>query len=84
MLKIEKHIWQPDFPNEITITDQSNREEFEITLKQNSENIEISFDWNYGYGGNGSKTTNIPIKLLLELLEELKTTNNEKKHIDLF
>lgn len=48
-LKIERKIWQPNFPNEIWITDKRESEEFQITLKQGSENIEINFDWNHGW-----------------------------------
>lgn len=72
-LKIERKIWQPNFPNEIWITDKRESEEFQITLKQGSENIEINFDWNHGWDGRGSETTEIPIKLIKELLIELET-----------
>lgn len=79
-LKIERKIWQPNFPNEIWLTDKRKDDEFLITLKQGSENILIEFTYDYGYSGRGTELTEIPIKLLKELLEELetnKTVENE-------
>lgn len=79
-LKIERKIWQPDFPNEIWLTDSQNNSEFLLTMKQDSENIGIEFSFDYGFGGRGGGTTEIPIKLLRELLDELetnKTVENE-------
>lgn len=75
-LKIERKIWQPDFPNEIWLIDSRKNNEFQITLKQDSENIEIEFSFDYGFGGRGCESTEIPIKLLRELLNELETNKN--------
>lgn len=69
-IKIERHKWQPNFEDEIWITDARKQEQFQITLKQN-EDIEIAFDWDYGYAGRGTKTMIISAKLLRELLDEL-------------
>lgn len=69
-IKIERHKWQPNFEDEIWITDARKQEQFQITLKQN-EDIEIAFDWDYGYAGRGTKTMTISAKLLRELLDEL-------------
>lgn len=71
-LKIERKIWQPDFPNEIWLIDSGKNNELQITLKQDSENIEIEFSFDYGFGGRGGGRTEIPIKLLRELLNELE------------
>lgn len=71
-LKVDKHIWQPDFPNETWITDERKQDRFQITLKQGSEDIEIEFDWDYGYGGRGSERMSIPIQLLKDLISELE------------
>lgn len=69
-LKVEKHNWQPAWPDETIITDQRKNESFTITLKQ-GEDIQIEFEWDYGHGGRGSSSTDIPVNLLKELLEDL-------------
>ncbi len=69
-LKIEKHKWQPNFKDEIWITDKRNNEEFQITLKQRDD-IEIEFTWEYGYGGRGTSRMTIDPKILRGLLDEL-------------
>ena len=69
-LKIEKFKWQPNFKDEIWITDQRKKEDFRITLKQDTD-IEIEFTWDYGYGGGGSERMFISPKVLRELLDEL-------------
>jgi len=69
-LEIEKHKWEPDFRDETWITDKRRQEEFQITLKQ-GEDIEIEFNWDYGFGGRGSERTSIPVQLLKDLLAEL-------------
>lgn len=69
-LKIEKHKWQPDFPDEIWITDDRKSEQFTITLKQ-GEDIEIEFNWDHGWGGRGNERMTIPVKTLKDLLAEL-------------
>lgn len=69
-LKIERHKYKPTFPDEIEIIDKRKNEEFIITLS-NGEEIEISFNWDYGYGGRGTEQMYIPIKLLRGLLNEL-------------
>ena len=71
-LNIEKHTWQSDFPNEIWVIDKRKQDEFQITLKQGSDDIEIEFNWDYGYGGRGNEVTTIPVQLLKDLLIELK------------
>lgn len=70
MIQVEEHIWQPDFPNVINIIEKDSREEFEITLKEESD-IEINFSWDYGYGGRGSKTMFISAELLKELIKKI-------------
>ena len=70
-LKIIKHHWQPNFANEICITDKKKECQFCITLKQKEE-IEIEFDWDYNSGGRGSERMFISIKLLKELIEEIE------------
>lgn len=72
MLKIEKHIWQPNFPNETWVIDKHKQEEFQITLKQGCD-VEIEFSWDYGYGGRGNERMFIPIELLKELILEMET-----------
>jgi len=69
-LKIEKHKWQPNFPDETWITDEGKQRTFTITLNQGG-NIEIECDWDYGYGGRGTERTEIPIEQLKELIKEL-------------
>lgn len=69
-LIIEKHKWQPNFKDEIWITDKRRSEEFQITLKQ-GEDIEIEFSWDYGYNGGGTERMYISAHLLKQLLEEL-------------
>ena len=64
-LKIERNKWQPNFPDETSIIDKRRQEQFEITLKQ-GEDIQIEFDWDYGYGGRGTERMSIPVKLLRE------------------
>lgn len=70
-IKIEKYNYQPGFPNEIWIIDKDKQEEFQITLKQGSDDIEIDFFWDYGWGGRGSDRMIISAKLLKELMNEL-------------
>jgi len=70
-MEIEKHHWQPNFPDEISITDDRKNECFEITLKQGAD-IEIAFDWDYGYGGRGNSRMTIPVQMLKDLLNELE------------
>ena len=69
-LKIEKHKWQPDFPDETWIVSEQGQDTFTITLKQ-GEDIEIEHDWDYGYGGRGCERIDIPVALLKELIKEL-------------
>jgi hypothetical protein len=71
-MEIIRHHWQPNFPDEIVITDDRKSECFEITLKQGSD-IEITFDWDYGYGGRGNSRMTIPVQELRDLLNELET-----------
>ena len=69
-LKIERHKWQPSWPDETWIIDKRRQEQFQITLKQ-GEDIEIEFDWDHDYAGRGTERMHIPAKLLRELLDEL-------------
>lgn len=69
-LKIERHTWQPAYPNEISILDKRNDCEFEITMKQDSD-IEVDFMWDHGYDGNGHEVMILPVALLKQLMNEL-------------
>jgi len=70
-MKIERHIWQPNFANEIWITEEPDRKEtFTITLKQGAD-VEIEFDWDHGYGGRGTSRMYIPTQQLKDLLNEI-------------
>lgn len=71
-LKVDKHIWQPDFLNEIWITDERKQDRFLMTLKQGCDDVEIEFDWDYGYGGRGNERMSTPIQLLKDLISELE------------
>ena len=71
-MEIERHIWQPNFPNEIWIKEKISRQDrFTIILKQGAD-IEIEFDWDYGYAGRGTERMTIPVKVLTDLLKELE------------
>jgi len=70
-MKIERHNYQPSFPDEIWIIDKDKNEEFQITMKQGSDDIEIDFNWDYGWGDRGSDHMTISAKLLKELMNEL-------------
>lgn len=70
-LKIERHEWQPSWPNEIHITDKRRQECFTIYFKQNSD-VEIEFEWDHGYGGRGSESMSIPIELLKNIIKEIE------------
>lgn len=70
MIKVEKHNWQPSFPNEIWITEGNRQGKFTITLKQNND-IEIEFEWDYGYGGRGAEHISIPASQLKGLINEI-------------
>lgn len=74
-LIIEKYKWEPNFPNETWITSKDSRDEFIITLKK-GEDIEIEFNWDYGYGGRGSSHLYIPFKQLRDLINELYDGEN--------
>ena len=68
-LKIEKHKWQPNFPNETWIRDETNQRTFTMILKE--ESIEIECEWDYGHGGRGTERMEIPVEQLMELIFEL-------------
>lgn len=67
-LLVEKHNWEPSFPNEIWIVDKRKGEEFNIYIKKSE--VEIEFIWDYGYGGRGSERMIIPSEMLKSLLNE--------------
>ena len=69
-LKIEKHKWQPNFKDEAWITKEDGGVTFTVTLKQDND-IHIECDWDYGYGGRGVETMNIPVDVLKQLIKEL-------------
>lgn len=69
-LIVEKHKWQPSFPDETWIIDGKKNEQFQITLKQ-EDDIEIEFTWDYGYGGKGTGRMLIPVQLLKNLIDDL-------------
>ena len=72
-MKIERHNWQPSFPNEIWITEGSRSDKFTITLKQGSD-VEIEFDWDHSYDGRGTERMFIPLNTLKELIDEISKT----------
>jgi len=73
-LEIERHLdWKPNFKNEIWVTDKRGQDNFTITLKE-GDDIEILFDWDYGYGGRGSERMYLPVELLKDLITELENS----------
>lgn len=84
-LIIEKYKWEPNFPNETWITSKDSGDEFIITLKK-GEDIEIEFNWDYGYGGRGSSQLYIPFEQLRDLINELydkKSLQKERLQIQI-
>lgn len=73
-IEVEKHLdWSPSFKNEIWVTDKRKQDNFTITLKQ-GEDIEIEFNWDYGYGGRGTETMRLPVQMLKDLISELEAS----------
>ena len=70
-MKIEKHLnWAPSFKNQIDISTEN------FIIEITDEVVDITCQWDYGWGGRGSEYMSIPLFKLKELIAEVE---NSKK-----
>jgi len=77
-IKIEEHLDRGD-QSMISISKRDNSEEFNIEFDaRNVEEVEISFEWDHGYGGGAPSYFYVPIKLLEDAIKKIKAVEKLK------
>ncbi len=66
-MEIVRHFdWFPDYKNQLDIIDKP------IEINITRDEVEITCDWDYGWGGRGTERMFIPLAQLKALIKELE------------
>jgi len=71
-MEIVRHFdWFPSFKNQIDIIDKT------IEININRDEVEITCDWDYGWGGRGTERMYMPLAQLKALIKELEDSESD-------
>lgn len=66
-MEIVRHFdWFPSFKNQLDIIDKT------IEINIDRDQVEITCDWDYGWGGRGTEHMSMPLAQLKALIKELE------------